>query len=84
MKNKFLFFLFFSFCLVFVLKMVAFSATTSSPKIQAIIIQGHDKIEEAAIKKKLISKKGARYDIDNIREDVNSLFNMGFFYNIVV
>lgn len=56
----------------------------SSFKIQKIVIQGHDKIEETAIRNKLLSKEGDYYSKKKVKQDVKSLFDMGFFYDIVV
>ncbi|MCB0356729.1 MAG: outer membrane protein assembly factor BamA [Bdellovibrionales bacterium] len=56
----------------------------SNPLISNIILKGHKKIEAAAIRNKLLSKKGEVYKKENVIEDVKALFKMGYFYDIIV
>lgn len=53
-------------------------------KIVRIAIVGQKKIEEDAIRNKLISKVGEPYSLKRIRKDVAALFKMGYFLNIEV
>ncbi|MCB0422888.1 MAG: outer membrane protein assembly factor BamA, partial [Bdellovibrionales bacterium] len=53
-------------------------------KISKITIVGQKKIEEDAIRNKLISKVGEDYSVKTVREDVESIFKMGYFLNIEV
>lgn len=52
--------------------------------IRTIEILGQKKIEESAIRIKIQSKVGDKIDRQRIREDIKSLFDTGFFYNVVV
>ena len=53
-------------------------------KIIKIEIKGHKKIEKDAILAKLESKVGQAVDLETVRNDIGSLFDMGFFLNITV
>ncbi len=71
--------------------LVGFSFTTQaapktkpSGKIAQIKIEGQKKIEIDAVQSKLLSKVGLLYDENRVREDVQSLFETGYFYNIEV
>ena len=57
---------------------------TAAKKVYKISIEGHQRIEKAAIKAKLTSKVGASYKYANVSEDVRAIFEMGFFYNVTV
>lgn len=48
------------------------------------MIAGNKKIEADAIRAKLVSREGSAYSADQIRQDIQELFNTGFFYNVVV
>lgn len=52
--------------------------------IEKILVKGNRKIEADAIRNKLISKVGGVYNEDTIRQDIQELFNLGFFYNVEV
>lgn len=68
-------------------KAVAASAEVSEKsnlKIKAIEVSGNRKIEKDAILSKLVSKVGETYSAQSIREDVETLFKMGFFNDIEV
>lgn len=52
--------------------------------IKEIKVVGNKKIEADAITEKLVSKVGANYSKDKIREDVVALFSLGFFNNIEI
>lgn len=52
--------------------------------IKEIKVVGNKKIEADAITEKLVSKVGASYFKDTIREDVVALFGLGFFNNIEI
>lgn len=66
--------------LVWFLAMPALAQET----IQEIEIQGQNKIEESAIRSKIQSKTGEKVDRLRVREDIKSLFDTGYFYNVVV
>ncbi len=63
----------------------AFAAPKSaSGKITQIKIEGQKKIETEAIRSKLVTKVGALYDQARLREDVQNLFETGFFYDVEI
>ena len=51
-------------------------------KIEKIIIQGNKKIEQDAIRAKLVSREGVAYSEERVRDDIKELFALGYFYNI--
>ncbi len=52
--------------------------------VEKISIAGNKKIEADAIRAKLITREGEIYSDDQIRQDIQELFNTGFFYNVTV
>jgi len=60
------------------------TAAQGSGKITQIKIEGHKKIETDAVNAKLQSRVGTLYDQNRVREDVQALFETGFFYDIEV
>lgn len=52
--------------------------------INKIKIQGNRRIEADAIRAKLISKEGGPYDPATVRQDIQALFDTGYFYNVTV
>ncbi len=73
----------------------AANATASSPtetaatplaggNVERILVTGNKKIEGDAIRAKLITREGSIYSEDQIRQDIQELFNTGFFYNVTV
>jgi len=52
--------------------------------VDKILVQGNKKIEADAIRAKLITREGQTYSEDQIRQDIQELFNTGFFYNVIV
>jgi outer membrane protein insertion porin family len=65
-------------------KRVAESRPRVGGTIEKIIIKGNKKIESDAIRAKLVSKEGTGYNEDLIRQDIQELFNTGFFYDVIV
>ncbi len=57
---------------------------SSGLTIRNIEVSGNRKIEKDAILTKLVSKIGSEYATQNIREDVEALFKLGFFNDIEV
>ena len=53
-------------------------------QVEKISIQGNRKIEADAIRAKLITREGSLYNEDQIRQDIQELFNTGYFYNVTV
>ena len=53
-------------------------------EISKILVKGNRKIEEAAIRNQLKTRVGQILDMRTVREDVQRLFGMGFFYNVEV
>ncbi|MEZ0391055.1 MAG: outer membrane protein assembly factor BamA [Pseudobdellovibrionaceae bacterium] len=62
----------------------AVPSVSASALIRKIEIQGQKKIEKDAIEVRLKSKVGGAYSEALIKEDVESLFKTGYFYDIVV
>lgn len=52
--------------------------------VSKIIIKGNRKIEAEAIRAKMITKEGAAYSDDLVRNDIQELFDTGYFYNVEV
>lgn len=52
--------------------------------VEKIVIKGNKKIETDAIRSKLVSKEGKEYSALNVRQDLQELFNTGFFYDVIV
>ncbi|MGE3757872.1 MAG: POTRA domain-containing protein, partial [Pseudobdellovibrionaceae bacterium] len=53
-------------------------------KISKIDVSGNVKIEKDAVTERLKSKVGSAYSPEMIREDIQELFESGFFYNVEV
>jgi len=70
--------------LSFSLPTFAFAQTATAPKVEKIVIVGNKKIEADAIKNKLVTKVGAVYSEDQIRQDIQELFALGYFYDVIV
>lgn len=49
-----------------------------------IAVRGNKKIEADAVKARLVTKVGEPYSLDKVRQDVEALFNSGFFYDVRV
>lgn len=60
------------------------AAATKGALVEKIVIKGNRKIEADAIRNKLVSKQGGPYSDENVRQDIQELFNLGFFYNVEV
>ncbi|MFZ4403544.1 MAG: outer membrane protein assembly factor BamA [Pseudobdellovibrionaceae bacterium] len=84
-KNKNLFK---SICFLWLALLVVFAPAPgqaqSAEKIIEIKIEGQRKIEKDAILAKLKSKIGESYSPQTVREDVQTLFKLGYFFNIEV
>ncbi len=52
--------------------------------VEKIVIKGNRKIEADAIRAKLASKEGGPLDDAIIRQDIQDLFSLGYFYNVEV
>ena len=59
-------------------------AWARSEQISKILIRGHKKIEEDAIRNKLVSEEGGNYSLRRVRQDVESLFELGYFYDVQI
>lgn len=60
------------------------TAPATTGTIQKIQIQGQKKIEKDAIEARLKSKVGGPYSEALVKEDIESLFKSGYFYDVVV
>ncbi len=60
------------------------SDATSGLIVKTIEVAGNRKIEKDAILAKITTKVGEQYSTQHIREDVQALFNLGFFNDIQV
>lgn len=69
---------------------ICFGLTVVGPEIFAaelvkkIKIEGNLKIESDAILAKMVSKEGQEFSIEELRQDVQKLFQMGYFYDVQV
>lgn len=61
-----------------------FTANVQAQTVENITVSGNKKIEKEAILSKLVSKKGNKYSIQNIKKDVRQLFETGYFFDIQV
>jgi outer membrane protein insertion porin family len=63
-----------------------FSVTlhAQSVRIGEILVEGNRKIEKDAIREKLISKEGQSFVSSQIREDIQAVFDMGYFLDVSV
>jgi len=52
--------------------------------IREISIKGNQKIEEATIRYKMKTKVGDEFSVETLREDVKTLYNMGYFDQVSV
>jgi outer membrane protein insertion porin family len=59
-------------------------AQSSEPLIEKIVVKGNKKIETDAIRSKMVSKEGKAFSPTTVRQDVQELFNTGFFYDVQV
>lgn len=57
---------------------------SANPVIKEIQIRGNKKIEADAIRSKILTKEGEPLDPLQLRQDVQALFELGFFYDIKV
>jgi len=53
-------------------------------RVEKIVIKGNKKIETDAVLGKLVSKEGEPYSLQTVRKDVEELFRLGYFYDVVV
>src|SRR5690606_35417695 len=58
--------------------------TQAGRKVSEIVITGNKKIEKAAIEASLKTKVGSSYSSELVREDIESIFKLGYFYDIQV
>lgn len=66
-------------------KAAATTATASSGRtISELVVVGNKKIEKDAILNRLKSKVGSPYSEETIREDITSIFKLGYFYDVQV
>ncbi len=52
--------------------------------VKGISISGQKKIEESAIRAKLVSKVGEPYSQETVRKDIQALFETGYFNDVIV
>lgn len=64
-------------------KPAATEAPMRAGSIEKIVIKGNKKIEADAIRAKLVSKEGTAYSDETVRQDIQQMFETGFFYNII-
>ncbi len=73
MLNNFVFFIF-----------LLFSFSLQAELIKSVSVVGQKKIEKDAIINKIQSKPNTNLDTDVVKDDIKTLFSMGYFYNIIV
>jgi len=59
-------------------------AIGESGKISSIEVRGNKRIEAAAIRSKIKTQVGSVFSTDTIREDIRSIFSLGFFDDVEV
>ena len=59
-------------------------APVNAPTIGKITVAGNKKIEIDAVVTRLVSKVGSPYSAEKVRQDIESLFKAGFFYDVLV
>ncbi len=64
--------------------LMVFQPSAFAQSIQKVEVVGNRKIEKEAILEKIQSKKGTDFKASTVREDILSLFELGFFYNVIV
>lgn len=57
-------------------------ADATGQTIEDVVVRGNAKVESDAILTILKTQKGQKLDKDNIRADINALYNLGFFSDI--
>lgn len=71
-------------CLIGSALLVGLPLQAAGPSITAIEIEGNKKIENDAIRSRLVSKIGAPFDREIVREDIRSVFGLGYFESVDV
>lgn len=69
---------------IFISILCFFQAVYAQSRISAIGVEGNRKIETSAILEKISFEKGDQLDRDKVRDDIQKLFDMGFFEDIRV
>ena len=64
--------------------LVFYHVAFAQGRVSAIGVKGNQKIETTAILEKISTKKGSTYSRKSIRQDIQSLFDMGYFEDIRV
>ncbi|NWF76058.1 MAG: outer membrane protein assembly factor BamA [Nitrospirae bacterium] len=74
------------FILIFLSLIILFSVSSTYaeefPIINAIEIQGLKRIEESAIKSKIVQKRGETISQEKTNEDIKAIFKMGYFDDV--
>lgn len=65
-------------------KTAAAAPVTSGRKVSEIVVTGNRKIEKDAILNRLKTKVDGPYSEELVREDITSIFKLGYFYDIQV
>ena len=52
--------------------------------VEQVQFRGNRKVEDAAIRVNLLTKVGAKLDLNKVREDIRAMWKMGFFADITV
>lgn len=65
-------------------KVESAQATAKGRSVERIVVKGNKKIEEEAIRAKLITKAGEPYEPKKLRQDLSELFSTGFFFDVEV
>ena len=75
--------LFLAFCLLFFL-LPGWVGAQDQPLVTQIDVVGARKVEEATVRFKLKTRVGDAYSPEVVREDIKSLYSLGYFEDIVV
>lgn len=70
------------------ISLLLFVLSCTSSALAAVVshieVTGNRKIEKEAVLAKLVTKSGANFSEENVREDIQNIFKTGFFYNVEV
>ncbi|MGM0453622.1 MAG: outer membrane protein assembly factor BamA [Thermodesulfobacteriota bacterium] len=64
--------------------LVAAAAATAAPQVKSVVIEGNDRIEDAAIRRVIETADGDVYDEDALSADLEAIYNMGYFDDVRV
>ncbi len=64
--------------------LVAAAAVTAAPQVKSVVIEGNDRIEDAAIRRVIETEAGDVYNEDALSADLEAIYDMGYFDDVRV